>query len=410
MKNTSIKHCLGVMALLLFFAACQKDEGNNDLQTQQALQVQKFLALPPDADTCLLKIAAELGRQNEQRNFISRFIENYGYAAWGYTLHAEKGLTVNKYIALVNNNSKTVGAVIQCMLKGDKVRFSLITPYNSKDIIDKLPDMPDKPDELTFRVLFREFGNLIYGHPLTWIVIMDKDGNILREYPATEEQKASLILSKAMNCQWVGIGGGDMYDEHGNYVGGGTDIRWEWRCKWAADETVDWDASPEEGVIWDDPGSPGGGPPPDPQTEEPKNPCELLNKKVGASPNFKMNMSTAISRTKNENLELGVIFTGRSSADYTSRIIRGADGEVQFDLQWKVSGLVHTHNKGQGSVFSYADLAMLVQTENSNRVENIKDFFFGLVTVDGNNAYMLMIEDADAFTSLTGWAVGEPTG
>jgi hypothetical protein len=69
-----------IVATLFLFFACQKKDFSTE--ANNARIVEKFLALPANADPLLVIIVADLRKKNSRHSFIAALAKEQGFPAW----------------------------------------------------------------------------------------------------------------------------------------------------------------------------------------------------------------------------------------------------------------------------------------------------------------------------------------
>ncbi|TXE17900.1 hypothetical protein ES692_08365 [Psychroserpens burtonensis] len=140
-----------------------------------------------------------------------------------------------------------------------------------------------------------------------------------------------------------------------------------------------------------------------PLINEPKTPCEKMNK-LKADTGFRAKMVELKTAADNENVEKAVTLYNKTGVAplndkylYAPSTGTPNDPGVKYSFYTNTQGFVHTHYEDLISVFSVKDLYDMYFTMKNGLVTD--DFFYGVITEAGS-AYILQIEDRIAFIAF----------
>ena len=129
-----------------------------------------------------------------------------------------------------------------------------------------------------------------------------------------------------------------------------------------------------------------------------QNPCDQV-KKVGRNEKTLELMNILKTKTSSTK-EYGYLLVNNNST-ISETPIEGKDGEkgIDFYINWKIDGLVHSHYTGLLSVFSVADIFSIAELFKNGRIKDVNTFTIGVVTASGTQ-YLMAIDDPIAFSSF----------
>jgi hypothetical protein len=158
-----------------------------------------------------------------------------------------------------------------------------------------------------------------------------------------------------------------------------------------------WTSQPDSGSDSSDGGyySPSSPPPPVQDT-----PCDKLNKIVKDS-----DFATFMKNIRNRNIDPNKEYGGYLIKDNNTGIYKGGFLEATTHNNSASLGVpkdpsdayIHTHPKGENSIFSVNDLWTIYDLEQKGKIKDKSTFIFAMISGDGTT-YILKIEDGDAWT------------
>ena len=418
MKNSVFKLFCTVFAVAALVSC---DKGNNAEQEyakQKLLIEQKFLTLKPDAGEYLHRAAEQLEILNNKQGFIKPVVERYGYPKWESTETYEANNCVNLWVPVVNYEHNTVGAIIQCIFLGDETLFLLIQKDNLSRTLEIMKDVDfGVPAFVAYNAMFHKMENIIFDKPATWRTVIDANENMIAEHamPDLPKSKAghfetTCITTYIQAGRLVAAGSGwvEVYDGPAT---ASTICTTKYVIDW--NNNIDPDGNMLGGGGDGDGVGSGGGngnnngnddDDDDDDPDDPKNPCDQLNKQMGQNTSFtsKMDSMKAISDTSAINSEY-FLNTTRASNYAGTPTRAGYLGNGLFyipNVTSMVETMIHTHSKGANSIFSFTDLGAISRIYHDLKMKDPKTFVFGVVTGDGTT-YMMMIDNFDTFIAWT---------
>ena len=109
-------------------------------------------------------------------------------------------------------------------------------------------------------------------------------------------------------------------------------------------------------------------------------------------------MKLTITLSTNDSVEYSTLFGSTADNGYVKGgYTKGVSGRVDLDVNYTTSGIIHTHDIKSSSIFSYTDLESMVNIDKNGLIPDYDDFFFGVISNGGDNAYMLVIDDVNKY-------------
>lgn len=155
-------------------------------------------------------------------------------------------------------------------------------------------------------------------------------------------------------------------------------------------------------------GDNGGGGTPPIVTQEPDTPCAQADSlaKNGA---FKARFNS-LKDLVHEKKEYAYVYKNKITGGMDATPIEGNANEkfINFSIQDKIDGLLHSHFDNSLSVFSASDLYAMADLYILNRMVDPSTFTLGVVTANGTQ-YLLKIDDMLKFSQFAGNLVNNST-
>ena len=100
----------------------------------------------------------------------------------------------------------------------------------------------------------------------------------------------------------------------------------------------------------------------------------------------------------NDSVEYSTLFGSTADNGYVKGgYTKGVSGRVDLDVNYTTSGIIHTHDIKSSSMFSYTDFEAMITIDKNGLIPDYNDFFFGVISNGGDNAYMLVIDDVNKY-------------
>lgn len=130
-----------------------------------------------------------------------------------------------------------------------------------------------------------------------------------------------------------------------------------------------------------------------------KSPCEFIDE-LGSNQGFNDKMNILKASTSG-NFEKGYVMHSPSNGNYQYSYIEGNanNPEIEFNVQGRVDGYIHSHYNGTLSIFSGSDIRALYVMYANNHIRDIDEFSIGVTTSQGTS-YILMIDNPVSFQNF----------
>lgn len=109
----------------------------------------------------------------------------------------------------------------------------------------------------------------------------------------------------------------------------------------------------------------------------------------------------SLKGTTSGNAEEGYVLEAKADGSIQEYHVKGQpnEGSINFELQGKIDGFVHSHYKGLLSVFSASDIFWMAEKYKKGNIRDVNTFAMGLVTASGTQ-YMMVIDDPEKFVKF----------
>lgn len=192
LSKSILYSCIALVCLVFIFNACKKNDFN---QNNPHTTLKDFFALPTNTNPTVARVAAELKKQNDNKEFIDAFTKLYGYAIWdkAFTLipaanspvipGSQSGLSTT--ISISGNGSTDTTVLVPLVEEGATYVSAFISAKINDTVVMRLyrnsdylryPYKTSTPSNYTtaeeFALRMMLFDNAVFGY--TRFIINDK--------------------------------------------------------------------------------------------------------------------------------------------------------------------------------------------------------------------------------------------